>query len=70
LSSCLNGPRRQSDFFPKTILLLEPEKKICKKRHLVNMMGVSSLWFAVWPIIVSVRNLDEKERCFDEGPRV
>ena len=28
LSSRLNGPRRQSDFFPKTILLLEPEKNL------------------------------------------
>lgn len=31
-------------------------------------MGVSALWFALWPIIVSVRKLDEKERCFDEEP--
>jgi hypothetical protein len=31
-------------------------------------MDVSSLWFAVWPIIVSVRKLDENERCFDEEP--
>lgn len=32
------------------------------------MMGVSCLWFAVWPIIVSVRMLDEKECGFDEEP--
>lgn len=28
LSSYLNGPRRQSGFFPKTILFLEPENNL------------------------------------------